>query len=85
MTDESPKSPPVLHVEPLLIGTAELAALLNVGKTNLHTLRSLGRLPLPIRLGRRVLWRRSEIERWVEAGCPHLEKWLAMQEQKGSM
>lgn len=29
-----------------------------------------GLVPVPIRIGSRQYWRRSELERWLVAGCP---------------
>jgi len=33
------------------------------------------RVPRPFRLGRRVLWRVEELNRWVAAGLPSAEQW----------
>jgi excisionase family DNA binding protein len=42
-----------------------------------------GRFPAPIRLGRAVRWRRSELLAWIEAGCPAQEKWQATRSREG--
>ncbi|MCP4712796.1 MAG: helix-turn-helix domain-containing protein [Planctomycetes bacterium] len=65
--------------EPLLLSATETAELLGVGRSHLYSLHSAGRLPLPVRLGRRVLWRRSELEQWIKCGCPARSKWVAME------
>jgi len=66
-----------LTEQPLLLSAVEAAALLGIGRTQLYALNSSGRLPLPVRLGGRVLWRRAELAAWVssEPPCPNREKW----------
>jgi hypothetical protein len=36
------------------------------------------RIPAPIRLGGRTLWRTEELRLWVEAGCPGRKEWEAL-------
>jgi excisionase family DNA binding protein len=66
-----------LTEQPLLLSAVEAAALLGIGRTALYALNSSGRLPLPVRLGGRVLWRRAELAAWTacEPPCPSREKW----------
>jgi len=60
----------------LLLSAEHAADLLDVSVRHFYALHSSGRLgPLPIRLGRRTLWRRSDLEAWVQNGCPAREKW----------
>ena len=73
--DEQPDEAQVLL---LLLGRKDLARILNVSERTIGSLRARGRLPAPTRLGRRTLWKRSEIERWVAAGCPPRDQWEAM-------
>src|SRR5438128_158512 len=35
------------------------------------------RIPAPVKLGGRTLWRVDELRRWVEAGCPVRSVWEA--------
>ena len=37
-----------------------------------------GKLPAPIRIGGRVVWRVAEIRAWLAAGAPDREAWAAM-------
>jgi len=68
----------VKAAEPLLVGAKQAAKLLGVSPRHLAGLHSSGRLgPLPIRLGRRTLWRTVELAAWVAAGCPQREKWIS--------
>jgi len=63
-------------MESLLLSAEDSAELLGIGRTLFFSMHSSGRLgPLPVKLGRRVLWNRREIEAWVEAGCPARQQW----------
>lgn len=64
-TTTHPDRPPSL-----LIGADELARMLGISVVMLRRMRSAGKLPQPVRLNRRVLWRLAEVEAWVAAGCP---------------
>jgi len=67
--------------EPILLDAKQAAAMLSIGRTHLYALHSSGRLPLPLRLGRRTLWRADELKKWVSAGCPSRQKWIVMREE----
>lgn len=49
-----------------LITTMELAALLRVGRTGLWRIRKDPAFPQPIMIGRRLRWRRADIDRWID-------------------
>lgn len=63
------------QIEPLLIDAVEAARLCGVGRTMWLTLHNSGKCPLPIRLGRRTLWRVEELRRWVAEGCQSRDVW----------
>ena len=68
-------------VDPLLVGADDAAKLLGIGRSLFYSLHSSGQLgPLPIRLGRRALWRREELAAWIRAGCPGRTRWVETQE-----
>ena len=54
----------------LLVREKDLPALLNVSRASIRRAMEAGRFPKCIRIGRCVMWRRAEIEAWVEASCP---------------
>ncbi|MFC1782726.1 helix-turn-helix transcriptional regulator [Planctomycetota bacterium] len=62
----------------LLLNACEAAALLGIGRSHLYGLHASGRMPLPIKLGRRTLWRKDELAAWVAAGCPARARWAAL-------
>jgi predicted DNA-binding transcriptional regulator AlpA len=63
-------------VEPLLLSADETAKILGISIRLLQSLNSSGRLPLPVRLGRRTLWAADELRAWIVAGAPSREKWV---------
>lgn len=71
MPDSSPTSPMLLNI-------AGVSQLLGVSRSHVKRLRASGRLPDPVRLGHRVLWRVDEIDAWVQAGCPAASQWRTM-------
>lgn len=61
---------PTSTMEPLLIGKAEAARLTGISARSIDRLISCGKFVRPTRLGGRVLFDRSVLERWVREGCP---------------
>ena len=67
---------------PLLLSADESARLCGIGRSHWFSLHSAGKVPLPVKLGRRTLWRKNELEEWIEKNCPPRQKWLAMRGMK---
>ncbi len=66
----------------LVADAKHLAKLLGVGLRTVRTWNSAGKLPTPIRIGGRVVWRMKEIRAWLAAGAPDRETWAAMCEAR---
>lgn len=76
-------SEPTELIGALLITDIEGARLAGISRSTWHRLRAAGKLgPLPIRLGRSLRWRQSEVSAWIDAGCPDARTWTAMTAQK---
>lgn len=69
---------PTTPVEPIAFPAADAARFIGVSPSHFYALQKTGRLPLPVRLGRCVRWRRAELSAWMDAGCPALERWNVM-------
>ena len=80
--EQNPKPVPAATIESLLIGDRDTAKLLGLGVRTLHRLRAGGEVPAPLKLGGRVLWRRLDIESFVELGCD-MPRWKALQARRG--
>jgi excisionase family DNA binding protein len=64
---------------PLLLTARQAAALCGTSLRTWRTWDAAGKIPRPVRIGRRVLWRSEELKAWVAAGCPRREQWETLQ------
>ena len=62
---------------PLVVAANRLAKLLDGSVRSIRTWDAAGKLPAPIRIGGRVVWRVQEIRAWLEAGAPNRDEWEA--------
>lgn len=65
-------------LSPLVVDARRLAKLLCCGLRTVRTLDAAGKLPAPLRIGGRVVWRLKEIRDWLAAGAPDRETWAAI-------
>jgi predicted DNA-binding transcriptional regulator AlpA len=67
---------PLSDLEPLLLSVNDVCQLLRIGRTAFFSLRSCGKFPLKeVQLCNKLLYKRVEIEAWVQAGCPNQKSW----------
>ncbi len=52
-----------------LMSARQVAELLNISTRTLWRLKSAGRLPSAIRIGKSIRWRREDLNTWIEEGC----------------
>lgn len=64
-------------LSPLVVDARRLARLLCSGLRTVRTWDTAGKLPAPIRIGGRVVWRVSEVRAWLAAGAPDRSTWEA--------
>ncbi len=56
-----------------LLNVRQVAAMLGCSSRHVYRLADRGAMPRPTKLGDvLVRWRRSEIERWLNEGCPRM-------------
>lgn len=65
----------------VLITAAEAARLCGLGRSTWWRLHSSGQVPMPVKVGRATRWLRSEVLRWIEAGCPSRARWETLKER----
>jgi len=65
----------------LLLSAREAAHVCSVSISTWYCWGAAGRVPLPVRIGGRVLWRTDELRRWIDAGCPARSRFEAREEQ----
>jgi predicted DNA-binding transcriptional regulator AlpA len=59
----------------LLIDTKTFATLLSISSRTLSRLIDLNAVPQPVRLGRLIRWRLTEVLEWIDADCPSQPVW----------
>jgi predicted DNA-binding transcriptional regulator AlpA len=59
----------------ILVRKSTLAKILDISVRTLSRKESGGHLPAALMIAGSKRWRRSEIEAWVEAGCPPRKTW----------
>ena len=65
--------------DPLLLDAKALARLSSTSPATIWRWDSAGKIPRPLRLSKGTTrWRRSDIELWVELGCPHRKEFESM-------
>jgi prophage regulatory protein len=70
--------PPADQPHPALVADARrLAVMLCAGLRTVRAWDVAGKLPKPLRIGGRVVWRVDEIRAWIDAGAPDRETWEA--------
>lgn len=74
-----PADPPTVPAgAPLVADAKRLAGLLAVGLRTVRTWDAAGKLPEPLRIGGRVVWRLDEVRAWLDAGAPDRKTWAAI-------
>ena len=73
--------PPSAPLVPLMLDAEQSAALCGIAVSSWHKWRASGLVPAPVRISRRVFWRRIELEAWIAAGCPSRDRWDAMSKE----
>lgn len=69
---------PLSLIEPLLLQAKDAAALCGIGLRTWHTYRASGKLPPSYRIAGRRIWKRRDIERWIEWNFPCLDKFIEL-------
>lgn len=68
---------------PLLVTHKGFSALISVSLASLYRRLAAGEIgPAPLSLGGRRLFKVAEIRRWVNAGLPNRETWVAMENER---
>lgn len=58
---------------PVLLSADQVAKLMQISIRTVWRLLSSGELIKPVRMGGNTRWRRAELEKWIEDGCPSQE------------
>jgi predicted DNA-binding transcriptional regulator AlpA len=64
----------------LLLRAAEAARLCGTSVRTWRNWDIAGKIPQPVRVGRKIFWRPEELKAWIAAGCPDRLTWEAIRE-----
>ena len=53
-----------------LLSVDDVSALLTCSARTVRRMADSGQMPRPVRLNSLVRWRRTDLDTWLEAGCP---------------
>ena len=82
------QSPEPLPIEPLLLTIPQVCQYLNIKRATFYKINATGAFGLlPVKLGtcRKVLYRKTEIEKWIQGDCPHGKIWQSQRKEKKIM
>ncbi len=75
---EAPNGQPTTNPLPLAVPGSEAARLCGISTRAWRRLNASGQLPEPVVIGASKRWVVSELEAWVNAGCPPRVRWEAV-------
>jgi len=64
---------------PFLLRADQAAALCGTSTRTWRGWDAAGKIPRPVRIGRKTFWRPEELRAWAAAGCPDREIWESLQ------
>lgn len=75
--------PPLISVpEPLMLRAEQASALCGLSVSTWYQLKASGQLPPSIKLGKARLWPMGTLKKWISLGCPKIEKYGQLMEDK---
>jgi excisionase family DNA binding protein len=69
-----PRSAAAPSADSALLNVRAVAALLDCSPRHVYRLADAGKLPMPVRVGALVRWRRGDIQSWIDAGCRSIKR-----------
>jgi prophage regulatory protein len=69
---------PATFIGPLLVSAVHAGRLCGVSLAGWWRLHAAAKVPAPVKLNGRTLWKTEELRAWVAAGCPDRRTWEAV-------
>lgn len=73
---------PAPNLTPEMIDIHGVCRLSSISFRTLRRMDSAGRMPAPVRCGRRVYWRTSDIRLWIELGLPDRKRFEELKRRR---
>lgn len=64
----------IIPQTPTLLDVRAVALMLGCSPRHVYRMCDAGKMPVPVRVGALVRWRRAELESWIADGCPQVRK-----------
>ncbi len=78
----SKSSVEIVQLEPIAVRPKVAAALIGVSLRKFNSMRACGQLPPAIKCGGCLLYRVSDLRRFVELGFPNLDRFMELQKDE---
>ena len=76
--------PEKTNQKPALLSAQAVGVMLSLSKRAVFRMRSTGKICKPLKVGQGAIrWRRSDLERWIELGCPTMKDFEALKQNGG--
>ena len=79
---EKPVDRSLIPSDAELLTVPQVARLLNCGESVVRERDKKGLLPLSVRVGGTIQWRKTELKEWIAVGCPARQKWEFLKQGK---
>jgi predicted DNA-binding transcriptional regulator AlpA len=66
--------------ENYLIDVKKLSKFLSIPQATIYEHNVMGKIPAPLKIGKKLLWRIDEIKEWLNAGAPGRQKWESIKD-----
>jgi len=70
-----------MHTDDKLLTVEETADKLGLSRSSVYQMDAQGKLPRKIKLGRKSLYSRVELDCWIANGCPPRAEWERVKEK----
>ena len=64
-----------MDTDQVLLTSSQTAKIIGVTLRTWYVYDQLGKVPKPVRIGRKLFWHKDELYAWIYAGCPKRDDW----------
>jgi predicted DNA-binding transcriptional regulator AlpA len=65
----------MIKKEQILLTSSQTANLFGVSLRTWYTWDQIGKIPKPLKIGKKLFWRRDELLEWIDSDCPNRNDW----------
>jgi len=64
-----------MDTDQVLLTSSQTAKIIGVTIRTWYVYDQLGKVPKPVRIGRKLFWHKDELYAWINSGCPKRDDW----------